>query len=176
MCRLQAHHNVPKIRELAYEPARLAAKGNSSSCVTCWGTGNEVNAEELEEGKRPLRVHWRAHPAAATMWVVDFRQHLDDAALDVVPPAATGTRKTIPSSTTCTLMHCSTRPHGTQLWEACAPTSRCSRPCLPVGPHGPRPPGHPDVVVSLLGHVTSRMPCTMADGVVLSRRGRRHTG
>ncbi len=59
-----AHHNVPKI--LANWRTNLlgsSAKGTEFFLRHMLGTGNEVNAEELEEGNRPASVNWReAHP------------------------------------------------------------------------------------------------------------------
>ena len=105
-----AHHNVPKI--LANWRTNLlgsSAKGTEFFLRHMLGTGNEVNAEELEEGNRPATVTWRdAHPGKLDlMWVADFRNTSTTLHSDVVLPAATWYEKHDLSSTDMhPYMHC----------------------------------------------------------------------
>ena len=127
-----AHHNVPKI--LANWRTNLlgsSAKGTEFFLRHMLGTGNEVNAQELEEGNRPVSVNWRdAHPGKLDlMWVADFRNTSTTLHSDVVLPAATWYEKHDLSSTDMhPFMHCfdeAVTRRGRR-----APTSRCSRPWL----------------------------------------------
>ena len=105
-----AHHNVPKI--LANWRTNLlgsSAKGTEFFLRHMLGTGNEVNAQELEEGNRPATVNWRdAHPGKLDlMWVADFRNTSTTLHSDVVLPAATWYEKHDLSSTDMhPFMHC----------------------------------------------------------------------
>ena len=105
-----AHHNVPKI--LANWRTNLlgsSAKGTEFFLRHMLGTGNEVNAQELEEGNRPVSVNWRdAHPGKLDlMWVADFRNTSTTLHSDVVLPAATWYEKHDLSSTDMhPFMHC----------------------------------------------------------------------
>ncbi len=164
-----AHHNVPKI--LANWRTNLlgsSAKGTEFFLRHMLGTGNEVNAEELEEGNRPASVNWReAHPGKLDlMWVADFRNTSTTLHSDVVLPAATWYEKHDLSSTDMhPFMHCFDEAVNPP-WEARTDFEVFQTLARLVGRMAP---GHldtqTDVVAVPLGH-DSPDAMTMADGVV----------
>ena len=164
-----AHHNVPKI--LANWRTNLlgsSAKGTEFFLRHMLGTGNEVNAQELEEGNRPASVNWReAHPGKLDlMWVADFRNTSTTLHSDVVLPAATWYEKHDLSSTDMhPFMHCFDEAVNPP-WEARTDFEVFQTLARLVGRMAP---GHldtqTDVVAVPLGH-DSPDAMTMADGVV----------
>ena len=164
-----AHHNVPKI--LANWRTNLlgsSAKGTEFFLRHMLGTGNEVNAEELEEGNRPASVNWReAHPGKLDlMWVADFRNTSTTLHSDVVLPAATWYEKHDLSSTDMhPFMHCFDEAVNPP-WEARTDFEVFQTLARLVGRMAP---GHldtqTDVVAVPLGH-DSPDAMTMASGVV----------
>ncbi len=164
-----AHHNVPKI--LANWRTNLlgsSAKGTEFFLRHMLGTGNEVNAQELEEGNRPVSVNWRdAHPGKLDlMWVADFRNTSTTLHSDVVLPAATWYEKHDLSSTDMhPFMHCFDEAVNPP-WEARTDFEVFQTLARLVGRMAP---GHldtqTDVVAVPLGH-DSPDAMTMASGVV----------
>ena len=164
-----AHHNVPKI--LANWRTNLlgsSAKGTEFFLRHMLGTGNEVNAQELEEGNRPASVNWRnAHPGKLDlMWVADFRNTSTTLHSDVVLPAATWYEKHDLSSTDMhPFMHCFDEAVNPP-WEARTDFEVFQTLARLVGRMAP---GHldtqTDVVAVPLGH-DSPDAMTMASGVV----------
>jgi len=164
-----AHHNVPKI--LANWRTNLlgsSAKGTEFFLRHMLGTGNEVNAEELEEGNRPATVTWRdAHPGKLDlMWVADFRNTSTTLHSDVVLPAATWYEKHDLSSTDMhPYMHCFDEAVNPP-WEARTDFEVFQTLSRLVARFAP---GHldtqTDVVAVPLGH-DSPDAMTMADGII----------